>query len=52
VVLDRADPTWELHIHLTGGELVRLLDGYGDAELQWLATAVRRAIGIAASRAA
>ena len=45
-VLDKADPTWELHIHLTGGELVRLFDGYGDAELQWLATALRRALGV------
>jgi hypothetical protein len=45
-VLDKADPIWELHIHLTGGELVRLFDGYGDAELQWLATALRRALGV------
>jgi hypothetical protein len=45
MLLDQADPTWELHVHLTGGELVRLFDGYGDAELQWLATALRRALG-------
>jgi hypothetical protein len=51
-VLDQADPTWELQIHLTGGELVRLLDGYGDADLQWLATAVRRGLGVSASPAA
>lgn len=45
-VLDRSDPTWELHIHLLGGEIVRLLDGYGDAELQWLATVLRRALRV------
>jgi len=44
-LLDQTDPTWELHIHLRGGELVRLFDGYGDADLQWLATALRRALG-------
>src|SRR5215204_2485355 len=42
-VHDRTDPTWELQVHLAGGEIVRLLDGYSDAELQWLATALRRA---------
>ncbi|HEX3151884.1 MAG TPA: hypothetical protein VHR66_27680 [Gemmataceae bacterium] len=47
-VLDRADPTWELHIHLTDGEVVRLFDGYGDADLQWLATALRRTLGVPA----
>ncbi|HTK74786.1 MAG TPA: hypothetical protein VL371_05965, partial [Gemmataceae bacterium] len=50
-VLDRTDPTWELHIHLLGGEIVRLLDGYGDAELQWLATALRRTLLMPASEA-
>jgi hypothetical protein len=44
-VLDRSDPTWELHIHVKDGTIVRLLDGYGDADLQWLATALRRALG-------
>jgi hypothetical protein len=48
-VLDRSDPIWELHIHLTGGEVVRLFDGYGDADLQWLATALRRALAVPAS---
>lgn len=48
-VLDRTDPTWELHIRLRGGEVVRLFDGYGDAELQWLATALRRALGVPAT---
>jgi hypothetical protein len=47
-VLDGTDPTWELHIRPTGGEIVRLLDGYGDAELQWLATALRRALRLPA----
>jgi hypothetical protein len=45
-VLDRNDPTWELHIHLRGGEIVRFLDGYGDADLQWLATVLRRALRV------
>jgi hypothetical protein len=49
VILDQTDPTWELHLHLRGGELIRLFDGYGDAELQWLATALRRALGMSAS---
>jgi hypothetical protein len=47
-VLDGTDPTWELHICPTGGEIARLLDGYGDAELQWLATALRRALRLPA----
>jgi hypothetical protein len=46
VILDQTDPTWELHIHLRDGELVRLFDGYGDAELQWLATALRQALRV------
>jgi hypothetical protein len=44
--LDMNDPTWELHIHLLGGEIARLLDGYGDADLQWLATVLRRALRV------
>jgi hypothetical protein len=39
-----AEPTYELQIHLRNGEIVRFLDGYGDAELQWLATVLRRAL--------
>ena len=39
---DSQDPTWELQIHMNTGEIVRLLDGYGDAELQWAATMLRR----------
>jgi len=30
-ILDRTDPTWELHINLADGTIVRLLDGYGGA---------------------
>jgi hypothetical protein len=44
MVLDSHDPTWELQIHLKNGNIVRMLDDYGDAELQWLATMVRRAL--------
>lgn len=46
MLLDQGDPTWELHVHLRGGERVRLFDGYGDADLQWLATALRRALAV------
>jgi hypothetical protein len=42
---DQQDPTWELHLHVDDGTLVRLFDGYDAAELQWLATVLRRAIG-------
>lgn len=48
-ILDRTDPTWELHIHLADGTIVRLLDGYGDAELQWLATVLRRTFHVPAA---
>jgi hypothetical protein len=48
-VLDRVDPTWELHIHVADGTIVRLLDGYGDAELQWAATVLRRALHVPAA---
>ena len=48
-IRDRTDPTWELHIHLADGTIVRLLDGYGDAELQWLATVLRRTLQVAAA---
>jgi hypothetical protein len=41
---DNQDPTWELHIHLDDGTIVRLFDGYDDAELQWMATVLRRAL--------
>jgi hypothetical protein len=47
--LDRTEPTWELHIHVAGGEVVRLLDGYDDADLQWLATVLRRALQLPAA---
>jgi hypothetical protein len=43
---DRADPTDELQVHLRNGEIVCFLDGYGDAELQWLATVLRRTLRI------
>jgi hypothetical protein len=33
---------------LRNGEIVRFLDGYGDAELQWLATVLRRTLRITA----
>jgi hypothetical protein len=41
---DQAEATYELQIHLRNGEIVRFLDGYGDAELQWLATVLRRTL--------
>lgn len=41
---DNRDPIWELHIHLTDGTIIRLFDGYDDAELQWMATVLRRAL--------
>jgi hypothetical protein len=43
---DRTDPTIELQVHLRNGKIIRLLGGYGDAELQWLATVLRRAVGV------
>jgi hypothetical protein len=43
---DKADATYELQIHLRNGEIIRFLDGYGDAELQWLATVLRRALQV------
>jgi hypothetical protein len=49
---DKANPTYELQIHLRNGEIVRFLDGYGDAELQWLATVLRRALGVPEQSAA
>jgi len=49
---DKADPTYELQIHLRNGEIVRFLDGYGDAELQWLATVLRRALRVPEQNAA
>jgi hypothetical protein len=49
---DKADPTYELQIHLRNGEIVRVLDGYGDAELQWLATVLRRALRVPEQSAA
>jgi hypothetical protein len=41
---EHADPVWELQIHLKIGKTVGLLDGFGDAELQWIATVLRRAL--------
>jgi hypothetical protein len=41
-----ADSPYELQIHLRNGEIIRFLEGYGDAELQWLATVLRRALGV------
>jgi hypothetical protein len=29
---------------LTDGTIIRLFDGYDDAELQWMATVLRRAL--------
>ncbi|HLJ91832.1 MAG TPA: hypothetical protein VKU02_01435 [Gemmataceae bacterium] len=43
---DRAEPRYELQVHLRNGDIVRFLDGYGDAELQWLATVLRRALHV------
>jgi hypothetical protein len=39
-------PHWELQIHLETGEVYRLLEGYGDADLQWLATELRHALRV------
>jgi hypothetical protein len=43
---DQADATYELQVHLQSGEIIRFLDGYGETELQWLATVLRRALGV------
>jgi hypothetical protein len=43
---DQSDPTYELQIHLRGGEVVRLLDGHEGAELQWAATVLRRTLAV------
>ena len=40
------DANCELQIHLADGTVVRLLAGYGDQELQWLATRLRRALRV------
>jgi hypothetical protein len=44
--LDQHDPTWELQIRLKDASIVGLLDNYGDAELQWVATVLRRALRV------
>jgi hypothetical protein len=36
----------ELQIHLKDGKIVRVLPGYGDQELQWLATVLRRTLRV------
>jgi hypothetical protein len=36
----------ELQIHLNDRKIVRVLPGYGDQELQWLATVLRRALRV------
>jgi hypothetical protein len=46
MAVDMHDPIWELQIHLKTGEIVRFLDDYGDAELQWMATVLRRALRV------
>jgi hypothetical protein len=43
---NNVDPIWELHIRLKRGEIIRLLEDYGDADLQWLATVLRRALRV------
>lgn len=45
---NNVDPIWELHIRLKRGEIIRLLEDYGDADLQWLATVLRRALRVPA----
>jgi hypothetical protein len=40
------DANCELQIHLGSGKVVRLLAGYGDQDLQWLATMLRRALRV------
>jgi hypothetical protein len=36
----------ELQIHLKDGKIIRVLPGYGDQELQWLATVLRRTLRV------
>src|SRR5262249_60615621 len=43
---DQANLNYELQIHLRNGEIVRILDNYGDAELQWMATVLRRSLRV------
>jgi hypothetical protein len=46
ILHDHMNPFWELQIHLDDGTIVHLFDGYDDAELQWMATVLRRALRI------
>jgi hypothetical protein len=41
-----AEANCELQIHLKDGKIVRVLPGYGDPELQWLATVLRRTLRV------
>jgi hypothetical protein len=40
------DANCELQVYLSDGKVIRLLAGYGDQELQWLATVLRRALRV------
>ena len=40
------DANCNLQVHLKSGKIVRVLVGYGDPELQWVATVLRRALRV------
>jgi hypothetical protein len=40
------DANCDLQVHLKDGKIVRVLPGYGDQELQWLATVLRRTLRV------
>jgi hypothetical protein len=44
--LDQLVLTWDLQIHLKGDTIVHLLDDYGEKDLQWVATVLRRALRV------
>jgi hypothetical protein len=45
-MVDSGQAPWELHIHRDNGELAGFLHGMRAEELQWLATMLRRELGI------
>src|SRR5262249_52409685 len=46
IVCDSGSLRWELQIHLAHGAPVGFLDGYPVRELQWVATLLRRELGL------
>jgi hypothetical protein len=46
LVVDSGDLRWELQIHLEQGGSVGLLEDYPVQELQWVATVLRRELGL------